>query len=244
MVRKSPDDVLGSTLGMVSDPSNVFIRFTGGEPTLYWSEIVQIFNLFQGNHSTSQIPVLIQTNGVEIGKESIPLNALASTSRLQYLIELSFKGTNREEFSILTGRPPELYERQLKAYEILGDLSHKRPNLSVAAVLGIYHSSVRGKKSKYVFVNPTNGRILFDNVAAWDERFRTLWQSAELKWVEPLRMFPVGVWNTVCRRCGPQGAGILKYHHRGVSTNLQDLFPAKPKSYEYARLIVQRSFWS
>lgn len=65
MVRKSPDDVLGSTLGIVSDPSDVFIRFTGGEPTLYWSEIVQNLGLFDANPRTCQIPVLIQTNGIE-----------------------------------------------------------------------------------------------------------------------------------------------------------------------------------
>ena len=30
----------------------------------------------------------------------------------------------------------------------------------------------------------------------------------------------------------------------GVTTNPNSLFPMKPKSYEYARLIVQNSFWA
>lgn len=242
-VGKSPEDVLRDTLGHVHAPSNTFIRFTGGEPTLYWNAILRTLKLFEGDHSISQIPILIQTNGIEIGKGNVVPHVFSSTSKQLYLLELSFKGTSKEEFSILTGKAPDLYACQLNAYEILVDVSQKSENVAVAVVLGVYHSSVVKKESKYVFLNPSSGKILFDDPGLWDERFRQIWQSAKLKWVEGLRMFPKGVWQSLWRRCGPQGSGILKYYPLGYPTNVDDLFPMKPKSYEYARLIVEKSFW-
>ncbi len=47
---------------------------------------------------TRHIPVLIQTNGIEIGRGRVGLGELISASSQPYLFELSFKGTSREEF--------------------------------------------------------------------------------------------------------------------------------------------------
>ena len=199
--------------------------------------------MFESNDAISKIPVLIQTNGIKIGKEDISLDRLQTKTEQLYLFELSFKGTNRNEFSLLTGKEPELYGYQLKAYEILHELYEKNHNIQVVAVLGVYHSSVVGNESKYVFTSPNNGNALFDNQKLWNEQFRNIWSSTRLKWVEPVRRSPKRLWEGVYERCGPLGTGILKYYPDGLPTNPDRLFPMKPQSHEYARLIVHKRFW-
>lgn len=245
-ISRSEEDVYEKTKGMLEKMKcshKVFIRFTGGEPMLYRKQISKVFELFGQDKRMRKIPVLIQTNGIEIGNGNVVIADIKSITKQLCLVELSFKGTSNEEFSILTGKKPELFKYQLKAYEILNDFSQSNRNLIVVAVLGIYHSAVKSK-SKYVFVNPDNGNILFDNIGSWSPQFKEIWCSAKQKWVEPLRMSPKGIWENLYKRCGPQGTGILKHYTNGISVNREGIFASKPKSYEYARLIVQRAFWS
>lgn len=63
------------------------------------------------------------------------------------------------------------------------------------------------------------------------------------KWVEPLRMSPIGLWENVLKRCGPEGAGLLKHFPKAVANNLQSIFPSKPEGYEYASGIVNKRYW-
>jgi len=187
-------------------------------------------------------PILFQTNGIEIGSGTVQLDSLADDTTQHYLFELSFKGTNPDEFALLTGKSPELYKQQIAGYQRLSELSKTRRNVKVVAVLGVYHSSTKGV-SKYAFVNPANGKLLFDDPQSWDPEYSTLWRSAPLKWVEPLRMSPMGVWKNVLKRCGPGGAGVLRNFPSGTLTNARERFPAKPKSGDYARQIVTKRFW-
>jgi uncharacterized Fe-S cluster-containing radical SAM superfamily protein len=181
-VQKSATEVFHDTLNALSDPSKTFIRFTGGEPTLYWDDFSCALDMFDGNDTISQIPVLIQTNGIEIGRGNATLEGLLSCTSQLYLFELSFKGTNGEEFSLLTTKDPELYQHQLKAYEVLADFSQRSSRIRVVAVLGVYHSALKSK-SKYAFINPTSDAILFDNPDVWDPKFKQIWLSTQSKWV-------------------------------------------------------------
>ncbi len=239
---RTPRDILRETRRRVANPRSTFIRFTGGEPTLYWMELLETLGLFQADEGMSQVPVLIQTNGIEIGSGNAELHPETFKSSQPYLFELSFKGTSRGEFSILTGGSADLYTLQLRAWHLLTDLSHICPNVSVIAVLGVYHSALK-RSSKYAFVNPADERPLFEEPEGWDGGFRDVWQKAALKWVEPLRMSPKGVWDNLWRRCGPDGVGILRSFPRGLATNTANLFPPKPRTHEYARLIAEREFW-
>lgn len=144
--------------------------------------------------------------------------------------------------ALLTGKSADLFDYQMKAYEVLGELERRSRNVRTVAVLGVYHSSTRGP-SKYAFVNPGTGQTLFEDSSTWDPRFRNLWRSAPLKWVEPLRMSPLGVWNNILRRCGAGGTGIIRNFSAGISVNTRGLFPMKPKSFDYAHQIVTRRFW-
>ena len=84
---------------------------------------------------------------------------------------------------------------------------------------------------------------MFDTPSQWDSGFKSIWESTKLKWVEPLRMSPKGLWDNLYERCGPAGSNILHHFPDGTNTNPDRLFPAKPKSFEYARQIVNKSFW-
>ena len=226
----------------IGDTSRTFIRFTGGEPTLQWFHITETLKKFQATNTPPKAPILIQTNGIEIGRGTATLDVLAADPSQFYLFELSFKGTNSDEFALLTGKAAELYEHQLVGYQRLRELSRTARNVAVVAVLGVYHSSTRGP-SKYTFVNPGTGRLLFDDQEKWDPRFLALWRSTPLKWVEPLRMSPMGVWKNVLKRCSPGGARVLQNFPEGTLTNAIRLFPAKPKSGDYALQIVSKYFW-
>ncbi|MFC1487996.1 radical SAM protein [Thermoproteota archaeon] len=245
IVELSPTQVIDDTIKNIKNPLRSFIRFTGGEPTLYWRELLQVFEYFAEDEMMINIPILIQTNGISIGGRTTDMYELNKPpfNKLKFLFELSIKGTNSEEFELLTRTTKKLYNHQLTAYKILKNLNSHNPNLSFITVLGIYHSSIKGNRSKFAFVYPPGETPMFDGHKPWDKEFEKIWNEAERKWVEPLRMSPKGLWENVLQRCGPEGAGLLKYFPEGVATNPKSVFPAKPKGYEYASGIVNNRYW-
>ena len=118
-VQKEQKAIYRDTLSQGPNHIDTFIRFTGGEPTLCWDNISEIFSYYEADAVLRNIPVLIQTNGVEIGRGNVDINSFLSKTKQCYLIELSMKGTNRDEFALLTDRDASLYEYQLKAYTAL-----------------------------------------------------------------------------------------------------------------------------
>lgn len=236
------EEVVSITLDRLGEQSCTFFRFTGGEPTLQWDGLAEVLTQLQTALMPPRPPILIQTNGIAIGRGEVDLSSLSEDREQNYLFEISFKGTNAAEFSLLTNRPAELYQYQLAGYQRLLDLSQTSPHIQVVAVLGVYHSSIRGL-SKYAFVNQRSGNLFFDQDESWDSDFSELWISAPLKWVEPLRLSPLGIWRNVLHRCGESGSGVLQYSPSGRLTNQRGLFTSKPKSSYYARQLVLREFW-
>jgi uncharacterized Fe-S cluster-containing radical SAM superfamily protein len=241
-VSVSPSAVLERTRKVIGDPSRAFLRFTGGEPTLQWEGLLDAIANTRTPPVQRRPPILIQTNGIEIGRGGVDLTTLATDPQQLYLFELSLKGTNACEFALLTGRSPELYELQLEGYTRLRELALEHPHVAVVAVLGVYHSSVGGL-SRYAFIDPQSRTLLFDDVRAWHPGFAAAWKAAPLKWVEPLRMSPKGMWDKVLVRCGPNGAGLLAHFPNGVATNTLGRFPSKPRSADYARRIITGGYW-
>ncbi len=236
------EEIVNKTIDAITLPSKTFIRFTGGEPTLQWKGIKDVIESINKAGLGYKIPILIQTNGIEIGKGNVDTDILRLDNTQPFLFELSFKGTNSHEFELLTGRDGSLFRFQLNAYDILKALSKSHKNIAVVAVLGVYHSSVRNN-SKYAFLDQTTGRLLFEDLSSWAEQFKHIWLNAPLKWVEPLRMSPKGVWENLINRYGENGVGILKYFPNGVQTNKNSFFPPKPKSFQYAEQMVGKKFW-
>lgn len=245
IVQKNATQIYDETVRNIKYPSKSFIRFTGGEPTLYWEELIQVFGSLANHERMVNVPILIQTNGILIGRGDVDLSELNSEpiTKLQFLFELSLKGTNADEFEILATKPKEFYEHQLSAYEEFKTVQKNNPNLSLVTVLGIYHSSIKSKRSKYAFVYPSDGTLMFDKHKPWHHKFEKIWNESERKWVEPLRMSPKGMWENIVKRCGENGAKILKYFPNGVCTNPESVFPAKPKGYEYACGLVSNQYW-
>ena len=245
IIELSPIQVIRKTIENIKNPLKTFIRFTGGEPTLYWRELLQVFEYFAKDEIMSNIPVLIQTNGISIGMGTTNLYELNKHpfNKMKILFELSIKGTNSEEFELLTRTSKKLYNYQLTAWKMQKNIQSHNPNLSFITVLGIYHASIKGKRSKFAFIYPSDQTLMFDGHKPWDKEFEKIWNETERKWVEPLRRYPKGLWEKVFKRCGPEGAGLLKYFPNGVATNPKSIFPAKPKGYEYASGIVNIHYW-
>jgi sulfatase maturation enzyme AslB (radical SAM superfamily) len=245
ITEMSSNEIYDETIRTIKNYSRCFIRFTGGEPTLYWKELVNVFEMFANNTRTIEIPILIQTNGILIGKKKINLNDLNRDpiKKLKFLFELSFKGTNQSEFETLTQNSGQLYEYQLAAYEYFKIAQKKNLNISFITVLGIYHSAIKSHHSKYAFVYSSDDKIMFDKHKPWHPEFERIWTESRRKWVESLRMSPKGVWETLWKRCGDKGAGILKKFTEGAKTNPGSIFPSKPRGYEYSKSIVENEYW-
>lgn len=245
IVELTPAQIFRDTKENIKKPFRSFIRFTGGEPTLYWNELLQVFESFAKDEILVDVPVLIKTNGISFGMGTVNLYELNRPpfNKLKFLFELSMKGTNSEEFELLTRTSKKLYVHQLTAYNMLKNARRHNPNLSFITILGIYHSLTKGKRSKFVFVYPSDQTLMFDGYRPWDREFEKIWNETEWKWVEPLRMSPKGTWENVLERCGQEGAGILKYVPEGIATNQKSIFPIKPEDYEYAYGILNNHYW-
>jgi uncharacterized Fe-S cluster-containing radical SAM superfamily protein len=153
-------------------PTNCYLQITGGEPLLNehrTDEIVQAIVLADKNIVT-ELRVIYQTNGSFIGKTNkIPpsLLSLRSLRQTYVLFEISFKGTNPEEYSILsgTGNPDGFYD-QCRTYWLLRELICD--NVSVVARLGCGHH-----RNTIHFVDPNTLRSMF-LYESWDIEFKRI----------------------------------------------------------------------
>jgi uncharacterized Fe-S cluster-containing radical SAM superfamily protein len=245
IIELNPTQIFDIAAQNIVDPSKSFIRFTGGEPTIYWKEVIEVLKQLANNETTVDIPIVIQTNGISIGNGTVNVYELNRTpfNRLKILFELSIKGTNSEEFELLTRTSKKLYAYQIKAYKLLKNARSHNRNLSFICVLGIYHSSNKEKESTFVFVYPNSNIPMFDRHKPWDKEFENMWKETKRKWAEPLKTSPKRIWENILKRCGSEGAGLLKHFQDGVPTNPESIFPPKPESYEYAYEIVTHDYW-
>jgi pyruvate-formate lyase-activating enzyme len=242
-IEHSPGEVLGDTSAALAqcDPKRTFIRFLGGEPTLYWEDLLEAFRLFDSDDALRPIPVVVQTNGIDIGTGKVDLTPLSSL-RIRFLFELLLKGTNDLEFLVLTGERSALYKEQLKAYAQIRRARQRTSNVALVPVLAYYHTAAKGI-AKYYLVNPGTGKPLFDNVEKWDPSFRRLWNSAPVKWADLLKLFPMVKRKDILEGFGPQGAEIIAEDPKGVAVNPGGIFPIRPRPSAYAKSIVDHTYW-
>lgn len=91
------------------------LRISGNEPTIAKEHLLKLLELFDETNYT----FILETNGILIGYDKSFAKDLARFKCLQ--VRVSIKGTNEEEFSMLTGAKPEAFNLQLKALENLLD---------------------------------------------------------------------------------------------------------------------------
>mgnify|MGYP000495220785 CR=1 FL=1 len=88
-------------------------RISGGEPTLSWRHLLGVIEAVE----EGGLYFVLETNGVLIGAKKEYARDLSKFDRVH--VRVSLKGTNGEEFSMLTGARPEGFDLQLKALEHL-----------------------------------------------------------------------------------------------------------------------------
>lgn len=166
-----PGDIANAIIEWSRDnPKSCYLQITGGEPILNEVRINDIVQaLIQADRvAQKDLRIIYQTNGSFLGKQNqVPpaFNSLGSLKRTAILFEISFKGTNPNEYSILSGTSnPDGFYNQCKSYWLLKSLVDK--NISVVARLGCGHH-----KNTIHFVNPDkDARSMFLH-QSWDAEF-------------------------------------------------------------------------
>jgi hypothetical protein len=166
--------------------------------------------------------IVLQTNGVALQTVGIltELANLARTKNLRILIELSFKGTNSEEFSLLTQKKPDLFLRQIGAYNALQKLA----SVSVRARLGIgpHHKSIM---FVYPDTFPEQNR---------DQSIEPMFHPS--KWSEMFK----AVYEKELRKHGYFAIESINVTEGGINTRTQLNIPAISRLLE-RRLVVDRA---
>jgi len=91
------------------------LRISGNEPTIGKEHLLKLLELIE----KTSYKFILETNGILIGHDANYVRQLSSFRCVH--VRVSIKGTNREEFSRLTGSVPEAFDLQLRALENLID---------------------------------------------------------------------------------------------------------------------------
>jgi uncharacterized Fe-S cluster-containing radical SAM superfamily protein len=164
-----------------------WLRILGGEPLISDENINYIFDFLTRVASTASKfnnAIVIQTNGIYIGKGNTKVlhERLLELHRINpdifISIEISIKGTNPQEFALISRSNPELYDFNLKAYQLLKDL--ELPNLrpTIVAGFGITESYLltEGKSQRRVAILSRAKKPIY-HPDHWDEKFSTLYHG-------------------------------------------------------------------
>jgi len=89
------------------------IRTTGNEPTIGREHLLRLLELVD----QTDLIYILESNGILIGHDLGYAEQLSKFKNIH--VRISFKGTNRQEFSLLTGADPEAFNLQLKALKNL-----------------------------------------------------------------------------------------------------------------------------
>jgi len=108
----SPQEVADKLVRIVRKKRCRQIRISGNEPTIAREHLIKVLELIPPD-----IHFILETNGILLGHDKSYAEDL---NRFQNLhVRVSLKGTNEEEFSMLTGANPTGFDLQLRALENL-----------------------------------------------------------------------------------------------------------------------------
>lgn len=111
----SPEDIFSGLIVCARKNGYSLLRVTGNEPTIGREHLFRILELVDQTPYT----FILETNGILIGYD---INYAQQLSRFKHIhVRVSLKGTNSQEFSLLTGAVPEAFELQLRALKNLYD---------------------------------------------------------------------------------------------------------------------------
>jgi len=88
---------------------NRLVRLTGGEPTLCRNHLISLVDIATAHGYF----FIVETNGLLLGYDEGYAKEISSYEGV--IVRVSFKGTNPQEFNMLTGADPYRYDLQYKA---------------------------------------------------------------------------------------------------------------------------------
>jgi len=109
----SPEHIFGKLTACAEKFGYGQLRVSGNEPTIGKEHLLKLLEVIDGTHYR----FILESNGVLIDREYA--KRLSEFERVH--VRISLKGTNREEFSLLTGAVPEAFDLQLRALRNLLD---------------------------------------------------------------------------------------------------------------------------
>lgn len=89
------------------------MRLSGQEPTIGRGHLLKLLKLVKN----TRYHFILETNGILLGHENDYAENLSLFKNLH--VRVSLKGTNEDEFSVLTGAKPQFFSLQLKGLENL-----------------------------------------------------------------------------------------------------------------------------
>jgi len=236
------------------------IRVTGGEPLLSrerWNHLVDVLNSLDrrldpkqpdyrgpldnrlrdyGRHKQQKRKrVVIQSNGISLG-DTIPVDdftdVMKNLRNLAILFHLSVKGSNADEFGLLTKGDEKLFARQIGLISSLNETRRLAGNFDFQIVFGFFHSN------EYVLWNPhENKPMLTQPDLSFLDLVKRNWTRT---FVEPLdfRLRMVEKAQTI-QRCLKED--IVKTR-TDLSENLLSRLEPLPCSGK--KLEINRTFWN
>jgi uncharacterized Fe-S cluster-containing radical SAM superfamily protein len=162
-----------------------WLRILGGEPLLNNEYIEYLFDviikLAEIDSMMFKNGIVIQTNGIHIGRGNTDVlfnklqKLLEINPTVRVIIETSIKGTNPDEFQIVSQMPGDLFEYNINSYFNLKKLGLKNLQPMVVAGFGINTSSLIGNGQNKITLFKDN--MPFYHYERWDTRFKQIYKD-------------------------------------------------------------------
>ena len=120
----TPEEVSAKIIQCAHEHNYHLVRISGNEPTIAKKHILKVLNII----NRTKLLFILETNGTLLDKDFV--QELAQCRHLH--VRVSLKGTNPEEFSMLTGATPDAFGRIM---ENLRTLLNYHVNFNVAVML-------------------------------------------------------------------------------------------------------------
>lgn len=108
----TPEEVASRLVATAKRKKLTQLRISGNEPTICREHLIKVLGLIPRDYL-----FILETNGILIGNDPSYAEELSRFPNIH--VRVSLKGTNEEEFSMLTGAGPSGFKLQLKALEHL-----------------------------------------------------------------------------------------------------------------------------
>ena len=111
----SPEEVAERLVSIAKENGFYSVRISGNEPTLCKEHLLSVIENIEA--LDPELLFILETNGIEIGRDRDFSKELSRFRNLH--VRVSFKTGNPENFELITGKPEEWFELQIRAVQNL-----------------------------------------------------------------------------------------------------------------------------